>query len=77
MGERVRNVPIGAHFILKRTGDKYELLGHKRDTPGGTQYVVRRVEDRTGRWIEFDDAHELFDPVAVDAARPQAKQGGV
>lgn len=42
MGERVRNVPIGAHFILKRTGDRYELLGHKRDTPGGTQYVVRR-----------------------------------
>lgn len=30
MGERVRNVPIGAQFILKR------------DTPGGTQYVVRR-----------------------------------
>lgn len=38
--------------------------------------VVRRVEDRTGRWIEFDDAHELFDPVAVDAARSQAKEGG-
>ena len=42
MVDRVRNVPIGAHFILKRTGDRYELLGHKRDTPGGTQYVVRR-----------------------------------
>ena len=42
MGNRVRNVPIGAHFILKRTGDLYEFLGHKRDTPGGTQYIVRR-----------------------------------
>ena len=42
MGERMHNVPIGAHLILKRTGDKYELLGLKRDTPGGTQYVVRR-----------------------------------
>lgn len=30
--------------------------------------VVRRAQDRTGNWIEFDDAHELFDPVAVDAA---------
>ena len=30
MADRVRNLPIGAHFILKR------------DTPGGTQYVVRR-----------------------------------
>ncbi|WP_223851040.1 hypothetical protein [Bordetella bronchiseptica] len=30
--------------------------------------VVRRVESRSGNWIEFDAAHELFDPVAVDAA---------
>ncbi|WP_322735627.1 hypothetical protein [Delftia tsuruhatensis] len=30
--------------------------------------VVRREQDRIGNWIEFDDAHELFDPVAVDAA---------
>lgn len=30
--------------------------------------VVRRAQDRTGSWIEFDDAHALFDPVAVDAA---------
>lgn len=36
--------------------------------------LVRRVQDRTGNWIEFDDAHELFDPVAVDAAL--AAQGG-
>ena len=42
MVDRVRNLPIGAHFILKRTGELYEFLGHKRDTPGGTQYVVRR-----------------------------------
>ncbi len=30
--------------------------------------VVRRVRDRVGNWIEFDAAHELFDPAAVDAA---------
>ena len=30
--------------------------------------AVRRVQDRTGSWIEFDDAHALFDPAAVDAA---------
>lgn len=30
--------------------------------------AVRRVEDRSGKWIEFDAAHELFDPVCVDAA---------
>ena len=36
--------------------------------------LVRRVQDRTGNWIEFDDTHELFDPVAVDAAL--AAQGG-
>ena len=30
--------------------------------------LVRRVQDRTGNWIEFDEAHALFDPVSVDAA---------
>lgn len=30
--------------------------------------VVRREQDRIGNWIEFDEAHALFDPVAVDAA---------
>ena len=39
--------------------------------------IVRRAHDRTGSWIEFDDAHALFDPVAVDAAiAAQAKEGG-
>lgn len=33
--------------------------------------LIRRVQDRTGNWIAFDDAHELFDPVAVDAVRKQ------
>lgn len=36
--------------------------------------VVRRAPDRTGNWIEFDEAHALFDPVSVDAAL--AAQGG-
>lgn len=30
--------------------------------------VVRRVEGRSGNWIEFDTVHALFDPVSVDAA---------
>ena len=33
----------GQYFILKRTGDRYVFLGHKRDTPGGTRYIVRRA----------------------------------
>lgn len=40
---RVRNLVPGTKFILKRTGDRYVFLGHKRDTPGGTRYVVRRA----------------------------------
>ena len=37
-------------------------------------YGVRRVPDKSGSWIAFDAAHELFDPVAVDAVL--AAQGG-
>lgn len=39
---RIRNLQPGAKFVLKRTGDRYEFLGRKHDTPGGTQYVVLR-----------------------------------
>lgn len=39
---KVRNMQIGQTFRLKRTGELYTLLGHKRETPGGTQWVVRR-----------------------------------
>lgn len=39
---RVRDLQPGQQFVLKRSGDRYEFLGYKRDTPGGTQYVVRR-----------------------------------
>ena len=39
---RVRNLQTGQRFRLKRTGERYEFLGHKRDTPSGTQYIVRR-----------------------------------
>lgn len=42
IADRVRNLQPGQRFRLKRTGGLYEFLGHKRDTPGGTQYVVRR-----------------------------------
>ena len=39
---RVRHLQPGQQFRLKRTGDLYEFLGHKRDTPSCTQYIVRR-----------------------------------
>jgi len=29
---------------------------------------VRRVEEASGNWVEFSEAHELFDPVQVDKA---------
>lgn len=34
---------------------------------------VRRVPDRSGNWVEFGQAHQLFDPVAVDAAIAKAE----
>lgn len=40
---------------------------------GGPYGGVRRVQDRTGNWIDFDAAHELFDPVNIDAAIAQQK----
>lgn len=43
MVDRVRNLQPGQCFRLKRTSDLYEFLGRKRDTPSGTQYVVRRA----------------------------------
>lgn len=39
---RIRNMQPGQRFILKRSGERYEFLGRKHDTTGGTQYVVRR-----------------------------------
>lgn len=38
----LRELPIGTVFTLKRTGNRYTFLGHKRDTPGGTRYIVQR-----------------------------------
>lgn len=29
---------------------------------------LRRCEDKSGNWIEFDAVHALFDPVAIDAS---------
>ncbi|MGE8446621.1 MAG: hypothetical protein ACN6O1_10420 [Comamonas sp.] len=37
---------------------------------------VRRVPSFTGNWVEFEAAHTLFDPVAVDAAMAAAQEGG-
>jgi len=37
---------------------------------------IRRVTEPSGNWIEFASAHELFDPVAVDAAMAAAQEGG-
>ncbi|WP_291385005.1 MULTISPECIES: hypothetical protein [Achromobacter] len=36
---------------------------------------VKRYENCPGDWIEFDAAHELFDPEAVDAAISSSRQG--
>ncbi len=37
---------------------------------------VRRCADRSGNWVEFEAAHTLFEPQAVDAAlAAQAKHG--
>ncbi|AVJ30193.1 hypothetical protein [Achromobacter spanius] len=35
---------------------------------------VKRYENRSGTWIEFDAAHDLFDPVAVDAVLSASRQ---
>lgn len=40
----------------------------------GLHVGVKRFEDRAGCWIDFDAAHKLFDPVAVDAAPPLDKE---
>ena len=48
------------------------------DGDGGAVGVARR-KDGSGRWIEFQAAHELLDPVAVDAAiaaQAAVKTGG-
>lgn len=38
---------------------------------------VRRTPDYSGNWVEFEAAHTLFEPAAVDAAiAAQAAQGG-
>lgn len=34
----------------------------------GDPTSVRRVPDRYGNWLDFQQVHELFDPVQVDAA---------
>lgn len=39
---KVRDLKPGQQFTLKRTGARYEFLGWKRDTPGGTKHIVRR-----------------------------------
>lgn len=47
---------------------RYSFLA---DAVGG----VIRVSDRSGAWIEWQAAHELFDPVVVDAAVERARIG--
>ena len=40
------------------------------DPSGG----VKRIEARSVNWIDFDAAHELFDPVNIDAAIAEQSQ---
>jgi len=47
---------------------KYSFLS----PPGGG---VRRVQDRSGRWIEFDAVHKLFDPAVFDALATKNQRG--
>ena len=62
---RLRNLEPGAYFTLKRTGDRYQFLNYKRDTPGGTQYVVRR-SGFAGLTTLHPSCHvELFPPPPV------------
>jgi hypothetical protein len=49
---------------LRRAFCALQRYSFHTDGKGG----VARVADRYGRWVEFDAAHELFDPVMVDAA---------
>ena len=67
MSDRVRNVPIGAHFILKRTGDRYELLGHKRDTPGDAGFTAADMATAEARGFRDGVAS-----VAANAGEPVA-----
>ena len=41
----VRHVPVGHRFLLLRTNEEYTMLEIKRETPGGTQYVVRKQNE--------------------------------
>lgn len=36
---------------------------------------VGRMQSKGGNWIEFDAAHKLFDPVAIDAAMQRTSTG--
>lgn len=37
---------------------------------------VRRVPNFSGHWVDFEEAHKLFDPQSVEAAMAAAQQGG-
>lgn len=53
---------------LRRALNKLPRYSFLLDASGS----VRRVPDRSGRWIDWSKAHELFDPVVVDALRGRA-----
>lgn len=77
-----RPVPVAGNARADR-GSAFEAVRERlcalprysfwNDDNGG----VKRVNDRSGNWIEFDAAHGLFDAVAVDAAiAAQQGEGG-
>jgi hypothetical protein len=43
----LRQVPAGKSFILRRTGEVYEMLEIKQRTPNGTRYLVRHKDSST------------------------------
>ena len=44
MIKKLRNVPDGQAFILKRTGERYLMLRREIKTPFGTRIVVKRPD---------------------------------
>ena len=67
----VRDLLVGQRFILKRTGEKYEFLGHKRDATGGTKYVVRRSGFAAPTTLHHSCHIEIL-PAAIRARKDSA-----
>jgi len=59
----VRHVPVGYRFLLLRTNEEYTMQSVKRETPGGTQYLVRKKNEATDSSLHHSCYVFLFDKV--------------